>query len=141
MSKYLDVSTPAKRFRLIAIWEAVTWAVLLVAMFFKWVLGFEEAVRYPGMLHGVAGFVPFVLITLITAGALGWNFKVTFWALVSSVPPFGTIVFERWAVKNGHLAELSREAGYPTPGDKSASTAGDKSVTNDPETDTQTTHA
>lgn len=120
MPTFLDVSTPAKRFRLIAIWEAITWAILLVAMFFKWVLGFEQAVRIPGMLHGIAGFVPFVLIALVTAGTLGWNLKTTFWALVSSVPPFGTIIFERWALKNGHLDELSREAGYPTPDRKTA---------------------
>lgn len=107
MSKIFDLSTPAKRFRFVAMWEAVTWAALLVAMFFKWVLGFEEAVRIPGMVHGIAAFVPFVLIALITAGALKWNFKTTFWALVSSVPPFGTIVFERWAVRTGQLGELS----------------------------------
>ncbi|QNG18285.1 DUF3817 domain-containing protein [Rhodococcus triatomae] len=114
MPKILDVSTPAKRFRLVAIWEAVTWAALLVAMFFKWVLGFEEAVAIPGMIHGVAGFIPFVVVALITAFSLKWSLATTFWALVSSIPPFGTIVFERWAVKKGHLAELSREAGVDT---------------------------
>lgn len=110
MPKILDVSTPAKRFRLLAQWEAVTWAALLVAMFFKWVLGYEEAVRIPGMVHGIAAFVPFVLIALLTARSLKWDLMTTFWALVSSVPPFGTIVFERWAIRNGKLAELSAEA-------------------------------
>ncbi|MEU5843893.1 DUF3817 domain-containing protein [Rhodococcus sp. NPDC047139] len=107
MTRILDVSTPAKRFRLIAIWEAVTWLALLIAMFFKWVLGYEEAIAIPGMVHGVAGFIPFVLISFVTAFALKWDLKTTFLALVSSVPPFGTIVFERWAVRTGRLAELS----------------------------------
>ncbi|MFF0814532.1 DUF3817 domain-containing protein [Rhodococcus sp. NPDC003318] len=114
MPKIFDVSTPAKRFRLVAIWEAVTWAILLVAMFFKWVLGFEEAVRIPGMIHGVAAFIPFVIISLLTARSLKWSLATTFWALVSSVPPFGSVVFERWAVTNGKLGELSAPAAATT---------------------------
>ncbi|MEV8191132.1 DUF3817 domain-containing protein [Rhodococcus pyridinivorans] len=110
MTNILYVSTPAKRFRLIAIWEAVTWLALLIAMFFKWVLGYEEAIAIPGMVHGVAGFIPFVLIALLTAWSLKWDLKTTFLALVSSVPPFGTIVFERWAVRTGRLGELSAPA-------------------------------
>ncbi|MBS9372926.1 hypothetical protein GON09_001907 [Rhodococcus sp. B50] len=110
MTNIFDLSTPAKRFRLVAIWEAVTWLALLIAMFFKWVLGYEEAIAIPGMVHGVAGFIPFVAIALITALQLKWDLKTTFLALVSSVPPFGTIVFERWAVRTGRLGELSAPA-------------------------------
>ncbi|GAA4481772.1 DUF3817 domain-containing protein [Rhodococcus olei] len=115
MPTILDVSTPAKRFRLVAVWEAVTWAILLVAMFFKWVLGYEEAVRIPGMIHGVAAFIPFVIIALLTARSLKWSLGTTFWALVSSVPPFGSVIFERWAVNNGRLGELSATAGAAAP--------------------------
>ncbi|MFD6896871.1 DUF3817 domain-containing protein [Rhodococcus sp. NPDC060086] len=107
MTNIFDLSTPAKRFRLLAMWEAVTWLALLIAMFFKWVLGYEEAIAIPGMVHGVAGFIPFVAISFLTAWSLKWDLKTLFLALVSSVPPFGTIVFERWAVKTGRLAELS----------------------------------
>lgn len=107
MRNVFDVSTPAKRFRLVAFWEAVTWAVLLIAMVFKWGFGYEQAVMVPGMLHGVAGFCLYVLATLVTARALRWNLKVTFLALIASVPPFGSAVFERWAVKYGLMAELS----------------------------------
>ncbi|MFE3293749.1 DUF3817 domain-containing protein [Rhodococcus sp. NPDC059234] len=121
MPKFLDVSTPAKRFRLIAVWEAITWAALLVAMFFKWVLGHEEAVKIPGMVHGVAAFIPFVIIALLTARSLKWSLTTTFWALVSSVPPFGSIVFERWAVRTGKLGELSAP-GTVTPSEDPALT-------------------
>ena len=107
MANILDVSTAAKRFRLVAMWEAVTWAALLVAMFFKWVLGFEEAVKIPGMVHGVAGFMLYILVTLLTARSLKWDFKTLVLALVSSVPPFMTIWFERHAARNGKLGELS----------------------------------
>lgn len=101
-----DLSTTAKRFRFVAIAEAITWLALLIAMFFKWVLGHEEAVRIPGMVHGIV-FVVFCIVALITARALKWNLVVTGLALVSSIPPFGTLVFEWWAARNGHLAELS----------------------------------
>lgn len=107
MTNFFDLSTPAKRFRLIAFWEAVTWAALLVAMVFKWGFGYEEAVKIPGMVHGITGFLLFVVIALVTARTLRWNLKVTLLALVSSVPPFGTIVFERWAVRYGLMGELS----------------------------------
>lgn len=108
MSQFFDLSTPAKRFRFIAILEAITWLALLIAMFFKWVLGHTQAVQVPGMVHGIV-FIAFVLISLVTARQLRWSARVTLLALVSSIPPFGTLVFEWWAQRNGHLAELSAE--------------------------------
>ncbi|WP_431309110.1 DUF3817 domain-containing protein [Gordonia prachuapensis] len=109
MSQLFDLSTPAKRFRFVAVLEAITWVALLIAMFFKWVLGYEEAVAVPGMVHGIV-FVVFVLVALVTAVQLRWNLVVTGLALVSSIPPLGTLVFEWWGQRNGHLAELSDDA-------------------------------
>ncbi|NDZ93140.1 DUF3817 domain-containing protein [Streptomyces sp. SID6673] len=108
MSHFFDLSTPAKRFRFVAVLEAITWLALLIAMFFKWVLGHTEAVAVPGMVHGIV-FVLFVIVSVITAVQLRWSVGVTVLALVSSIPPFGTLVFEWWAQRNGHLAELSDE--------------------------------
>ncbi|RVW03681.1 DUF3817 domain-containing protein [Rhodococcus spongiicola] len=118
MANILDVSTAAKRLRLVALWEAVTWVALLIAMFFKWVLGHEEAVKIPGMVHGVAGFMLYIAVALFTARALKWDFKTLALAMVSSVPPFMTIWFERWAVRTGRLGELStapRRDAEPAP--------------------------
>nr|WP_156378056.1 DUF3817 domain-containing protein [Williamsia sp. Leaf354] len=106
MGNFFDLRTTAKRFRFVAVLEAITWLALLIAMFFKWVLGHTEAVAVPGMVHGIV-FVIFVLAALQSALALKWSAKVSVLAVLSSIPPFGTIVFERWAVRNGHLAELS----------------------------------
>lgn len=121
MTQFFDLSTPAKRFRFVAVLEAITWAALLVAMFFKWVLGHTQAVAVPGMVHGIV-FIAFVLISLLTARSLTWDLKVTGLALVSSIPPFGTLVFEWWARRNGHLAELS-ESSAPAADDPDFSTA------------------
>ncbi|GAC54810.1 hypothetical protein GOAMI_38_00070 [Gordonia amicalis NBRC 100051 = JCM 11271] len=121
MLSFFDLTTPAKRFRFVAVAEAITWAWLIVGMILKRVNDDPEAIALPGATHG-AVFVIFVIVALITAFQLKWNAVkwelplggrrigipiVTLLALASSVPPFGTIVFEWWAKRNGHLAELS----------------------------------
>lgn len=107
------VNSIAKIFRLVAILEAITWLALLIAMFFKWVLGHEEAVAVPGMTHGIV-FMVYLVVAVITAVKLKWDLTTTALALVASIPPFGTLVFEWWAQKNGHLAELSTSGPVDT---------------------------
>ncbi|WP_050792872.1 DUF3817 domain-containing protein [Gordonia neofelifaecis] len=106
MKDFFDVSTPAKRFRLIAVIEAITWGLLLIGMAVKYGAGIDSATMIPGSLHGAA-FVIYLIVTLLTARALKWNFKVLVLALLASIPPFFTLWFESWAKKNGHLGELS----------------------------------
>jgi integral membrane protein len=108
MANALDLSTTAKRFRFVAIAEAITWVALLIGMAIKWIPdpNIDSAVRYPGMIHG-AVFVIYLVVTVLTAVKLKWSAPVTLVALLASVPPFGTVVFERWAVRAGRLAELS----------------------------------
>jgi integral membrane protein len=108
MKDFFDLSTPAKRFRFVAVLEAITWLGLLVGMFFKYVpeSGSEIGVKIFGPIHG-AVFVAFVAVAILTAVALRWNWWVTALALLASVPPFGTVVFEVWAARSGYLAELS----------------------------------
>lgn len=105
----LDLSTPATRFRLAAVIEALSWAALLVAMFLKWVVGAanEGGVPVVGPIHG-GFFVLYVVVALLAVRPLRWDARTTAWALVASIPPFGSIVFERWAVRTGRLGELSR---------------------------------
>ncbi|GAA1480296.1 hypothetical protein GCM10009624_07360 [Gordonia sinesedis] len=113
MRNMVDLSTPAKRFRFVAVLEAITWAVLLVAMVVKRVFDNEDAIFLPGMAHGIV-FIAFVVVALITAYVLRWSWWVTLLALVSSLPPFGTLVFEWWAQRSGHLGELSTKRATDT---------------------------
>ncbi|AEF41682.1 DUF3817 domain-containing protein [Hoyosella subflava] len=107
MREFFNLSTSAKRFRFIAVTEALTWVGLLVGMFFKHVSQTTEiGVKIFGPIHGLA-FALFVVIALATARELRWSWQVTGLALLSSIPPVGTVVFEWWAVRKGHLAELS----------------------------------
>ena len=61
-----------------------------------------------GSIHG-AVFTGYVVLTLLSVRPLRWDARTTLLALVASVPPFGSIVFERWAVRTGRLGELSKE--------------------------------
>ncbi|MDQ1505638.1 MAG: hypothetical protein QOD57_3365 [Actinomycetota bacterium] len=98
------LTSPAGRFRLLAMAEAVSWAGLLVGMFFKYVMiGNEIGVKVFGPIHG-AIFVGYLLVSLLARGPLRWDPRTTLLAFVASIPPFGTIVFERWASRTGRLA-------------------------------------
>ncbi|MEN0136406.1 MAG: DUF3817 domain-containing protein [Rhodococcus sp. (in: high G+C Gram-positive bacteria)] len=109
MANVFDLSTTAKRFRFVAILEAFTWLGLLIGMAFKYLPadGNEIGVKIFGPIHGGV-FVLYLLVSLWTARKLSWNLVTIFWALVASVPPFGTVVFEVWAARTGRMAELSR---------------------------------
>ncbi|MFC3999595.1 DUF3817 domain-containing protein [Nocardiopsis sediminis] len=103
-------------FRVIATVEAVTWAGLLVGMFFKYVVVRNEiGVQIFGPLHGAA-FILYVIIALIAWNRLGWSLWTGVLALVASVPPLGTVVFERWASVRGRIertAPVGDGAGEP----------------------------
>jgi integral membrane protein len=102
-------------FRTVALVEAVTWAALLVAMFFKWVVqddphaGIEGGVPYAGMAHGVA-FVAYVVVTLLTWRHFRWSPRVGLTALACGIPPFATVVFEVKADRRGLLDRAPRES-------------------------------
>lgn len=97
------LTSPAGRFRLLAMAEAVSWAGLLIGMFFKYVvIGNEIGVQVFGPIHG-AIFVGYLVVSLLARGPLRWDPRTTLLAFVASIPPFGTIVFERWASRTGRL--------------------------------------
>lgn len=107
MVSALDVSTPAARVRLVAVAEAITWVGLLIAMFVKWILRVGEGgVPVMGPIHGGV-FLAYLAVTVLAVRPLRWDRRSTLLALVASVPPFGSIVFERWAGRTGRLGELS----------------------------------
>lgn len=81
---------------MLALAEAVSWAGLLVGMFFKYVVVHNEiGVKVFGPIHGVI-FVGYVLVTLMVREPLGWDRRTTFLALLASIPPLATVFFERW---------------------------------------------
>lgn len=103
-------------FRVFAFAEAVSWLLLLIAMFFKWVLeaepfGLREGgVPIAGMLHGAVFLMLYLAITLVAFFRFGWNFKTGVLALFSAIPPFMTVWFERKALREGLLEPQPTES-------------------------------
>jgi integral membrane protein len=107
----LSPTHAARIFRVVAIAEACSWVGLLVGMLVKYVIsGNEIGVTVFGPIHG-ALFVAYGILALLTARVLGWDLRTTVIALAVSVPPLGTLWFERWARRTGRL---------PQPGSASA---------------------
>jgi integral membrane protein len=88
--------------------EALTWVGLLIGMAFKYLPadGNEIGVKIFGPLHGAA-FLLYLPVASWTIYRLRWGFFTGLGAIVASLPPFGTLLFERWVARTGRLAELS----------------------------------
>ena len=62
----------------------------------------EIGVKIFGPIHGVV-FVAYVIVALLVRESLRWDARTTVLALIASIPPFGTVLFERWATRTGRL--------------------------------------
>ena len=97
-------SAVIRLFRILAIAEAFSWAALLTGMYFKWVARTSElGVEIAGPVHG-ALFIAYGLAALALWRLQRWPFLVAFFAGLSAVFPFATVLFERWAGKRGYLS-------------------------------------
>ncbi len=105
MSSLTSARTVATAFRVVAVAEAVSWALLLAGMFVKWVLRTSElGVQLAGPLHG-AVFVAYVVVALVAWRALRWSFGTACPALAPSVPPFAPVWLERGPLRLGRLPD------------------------------------
>jgi integral membrane protein len=90
-------------FRIVAVAEALSWLGLLAGMYVKYVPQTSEVgVQVFGPIHGGI-FMAYVVVTLVASRVLRWTLPTTLLALVASVPPLATVVFERWASSTGRL--------------------------------------
>ncbi len=117
-------------FRVVAVAEAISWALLLVGMYFKWIAETSEVgVQVFGPIHGTI-FLIYVVVTFGTASIFGWNWKVTLLGLAAAIPPFATWAFEVWALRRGLLAsdegDGPAEPAAATPGVPADRVPGDR---------------
>ena len=109
-------TSPVRLFRIVATAEAITWAGLLSGMFLKYVTETTElGVRIFGMLHGVV-FIAYCLTTVVVGIDRRWSASRLALGLVSAVPPFMTIWFDRHVEKAGGLADVWRLTTEPAQG-------------------------
>ncbi|KQW48021.1 hypothetical protein ASC77_16640 [Nocardioides sp. Root1257] len=87
---------PLKTFRLVAVAEAVTWALLLTGMAFKYTDVTDVGVRVFGMVHGVV-FIAYCLVTVLVSVDQRWSRSRSLLTLLAAVPPFFTVLADRSA--------------------------------------------
>ncbi|WP_433134375.1 DUF3817 domain-containing protein [Micromonospora sp. CA-240977] len=99
-----------------AIAEACSWLALLVGMLAKYGPPENElGVKIFGPIHGGL-FIAYVLLVLAVARLRRWSLPATVVALVCAVPPFATLIFERWARRRGMLdTAAERPTREPAP--------------------------
>lgn len=99
----MTARTQVRIFTVLAVAEAISWAGLLTGMYYKYFTAAGEfGVQVFGPIHGVI-FIAYLLATLSLARTLRWSRGTTVCALMCSVPPFTTVLFELWALRAGRL--------------------------------------
>ena len=100
--------SPHRLYRLLAVAEVITWALLISGMILKYVLLITElGVRIGGGIHGFV-FLAYCAATVLVGVDQRWGAGRIALGLGSAVVPFVTVAFERWAERRGMLAEAWR---------------------------------
>ena len=92
-----------ERFRRVALIEATTFLMLLVASAIKNTGGSEIGVKVLGPIHGLL-FIAYVVMALNLRESAGWTGKQTVWILVGAVLPFGGYVVDWWLARRERIA-------------------------------------
>lgn len=102
-------------FRVIAFAEAVSWAGLLIGMYFKY-LGSprtEVGVKIFGPIHGGV-FVAFVVAAILVGIAHRWGVVTWILALLGSIVPLGSVIFLIWADRTGRMTAPGSTPAAPS---------------------------
>ena len=87
-----------KTFRIVALMEATSFLMLLVASVLKRTADADVLVTILGPIHGVL-FIAYVLIALGVRPDQGWDMRTTLLVLLGAVLPFGGYVVDRWLAR------------------------------------------
>jgi len=94
-----------RKFRLVAILEAVSYLALLAAVVLYRVLDGPDLIGFLGPVHGIL-FLVYVALVLAIRGSQGWNLWQTLLVIIASAIPFGGFVVERRLVEDTDAAVL-----------------------------------
>ncbi len=94
-------------FRIAAIAEAVGWTILIAGMAIERYItpGNNAAVLIAGQTHGTI-FFGYMVAAVGLYPSLGWSRWRSVAALITSVPPYGTLVFEQWTAHQRQTERL-----------------------------------
>lgn len=93
-------------FRLSAIGEACGWSLLISGLILRHFIGNNDPVIIAGQIHGMLFFC-YAVASLGLYPSLHWSRKRAFVALMASVPPYGSLLFEQWAAYQRDKVQLS----------------------------------
>ena len=99
MLQNLKLSSPVSRLRIMSLLDAISFLYLLYcAIYLKRVLGDAEAIRIPGMVHGVLfGFFGIALLDVWSSKK--WTFKTVFLVFLTCLIPLVPFWLEGWLKK------------------------------------------
>ncbi|HBX35865.1 MAG TPA: hypothetical protein DEG76_00540 [Pseudohongiella sp.] len=101
---HLPLSPAGRLFSVVALFEALTWAGLLVGMFLKYVTETTDlGVWLFGRLHGGA-FIIYVIVSVYCSARLRWSWQMSLLALLAAIPPLVTLPLEIWFRRCGLLS-------------------------------------
>ena len=94
--------TPRGLFRVAAIAETITWAMLILGLVLKYGAGLDLAVTVSGGIHGFV-FLAYAAAALLVGINQRWDLGHICIAVATAVVPFATIPVERWFERTGRL--------------------------------------
>ncbi|MGV0746064.1 DUF3817 domain-containing protein [Mycolicibacterium sp. XJ870] len=124
MTSSYDLRSIPGWFRLIALAEALSWAGLLIGMYFKY-LGTprtEVGVKVFGPVHGGV-FIAFVVAAVLVGIAARWGIGTWILALLASIVPLGSVIFVMWADRTARMGTATGSVGGSAPATQPAATA------------------
>ena len=95
--------TPKALYTVLATAEMVTWTGLIAAMIARYGFGYDGPLFFvAGLSHGII-FLAYCITAVVVGMNQRWSFSTIVLALVMAVPPYATLPFDRWLIKNGKL--------------------------------------
>jgi integral membrane protein len=101
-----------RNFKYVALIEATTFLLLLIASYVKRAGDQPLGVEILGPIHGLL-FIAYVVMALAVRDHAGWNWKQTLLILLGAVLPFGGYVVDAWINRN-NVEELRAEEAART---------------------------
>lgn len=100
--------TPKRLYRFLAIAEAITWTLLIIAMIAKYAFQVDALVPIAGPIHGFV-FLSYGAMQLIVGHNQHWRASTVLLGIVTAIVPYATIPWERRIERQGLL-----EGGWRT---------------------------
>lgn len=102
--------SPERLFRTLALAEAVTWTILIVALILKYAAGVDAAVLVGGSIHGFV-FLAYAFSAVLVGVNQRWGLGLIAFAVLAAIVPYATVPVERRLVRRGRLGgDWRREA-------------------------------